>query len=192
MRRVTNRDIERRERDRYEAARDAYAASRDINRLARDTEGLPEKAVEIIRDRLKIAARLIERIVGRVGPRGYGSSWPAVLKEAADWFDVERDDAGNPTGFRMIDRDQRPILQPTARQISQAEEALGWRRYVAGVELEVLNIWLWAQARRRPWQQTAIEAGFARETAKRRLSRAFYLIAVGLCRDRLPIEEPRR
>lgn len=185
MRRMTNRDIERRERDRFEA-------SCDINQLARDTAGLPEHAVTIIRERLKIAARLTERAAGRVGPRGYGSSWPAILRETADWFDIKFDEQGNAVGFEMVERDQRPMLQPTSRQISQAEEALGWRRYVTGAELDVLNLWLYCQARRRPWQQTAVDCGLSRETAKRRLERAFWLIAVGLGRDGLPIEEPRR
>lgn len=185
MRRMTNRDIVRLERDRFEA-------SRDINQLARDTEGIPEHATVIIRERLKLAARLIERAAGRVGPRGYGTSWPAILREAADWFDVEYDESGQAVGFKMVDRDQRPVLQPTARQITQAEEALGWRRYVAGVELEILNLWLYCQAKRRPWQSYAATLGFSRATAKRRLARALWLIAVGLSRDRLPIEAAHR
>lgn len=182
---MTDCDIQKRERD-------SFKPSHDIKQLARDTEGIPENAATIVRERLKLAARLIERAAGRVGPRGYGTSWPEILKEAHDWFDVEYDKSGQAVGFKMVDRDQRPVLQPTARQISQAEEALSWRRYVAGIELEILNLWLYCQAKRRPWQRAAEEAGISRATAKRRLDRAFWLIAVGLSRDRLPLEPLQR
>lgn len=159
----------------------------EIAALARETAGLPADAVEIIRYRLKMAARLIERAAGRVGPVAYGSSWPPIMREWADLLAQEEAQAGE------RDREQPRIhFQPTARQVTQAEEALSWRRYVADPNLDILNIWLRCQAHRRPWQRSAQEAGYTRETAKRRLDRCFFQIAIGLNRDGLPIVDVDR
>lgn len=158
----------------------------DLRRLAAETEGLPENVIDIIRDRLQFAAKLIERTAGRAGPKAYGNSWPPMMREFADLVAQEEAQAG--------DRDRernRVILQPTARQISMSEEALTWRRYVTEAQaLAALNIWLRCKALRiRSWQKEAQRRGFSRETAKRRLARAFFLIAVGLARDGKPIED---
>lgn len=180
MRAVTNRDIER-------AARDEYEAERDINRLARDAHGIPENAIEIIRDRLIFAAKLIERGTKNPAPREYGSAWPPVLREWADLIAQEQ-------GTEKDRERTRVTIQPTARQVTQAEEALAWRRYVTEAQaLAALNIWLRCHARRiRSWQREAVRRGFSRETAKRRLARAFFLIALGLARDGIPFEETHR
>lgn len=183
MRHESNRAIEQRARQEHEALR------RELQRLARETEGLPENAVDIIRDRLQFAVRLIERTAGRVGPKQYGNSWPPMMREFADLVAQEEAQEGE------RDREQnRIVLQPTARQITQAEEALTWRRYVTEAQaLAALNIWLRCKALRiRSWQKEAVRRGFSRETAKRRLTRAFVLIAVGLSREGKPIEEARR
>lgn len=161
----------------------------DIRRLARDTEGMPENAADIIRDRLAAAARLIERTAGSAGPKEYGNAWPPMMREFADLRAQEEAPAGEK------DREQNRIhLQPTARQVSMAEEALTWRGYVTEAQaLAALNIWLRCRALRiRSWQKEAVRRGFSRETAKRRLARAFFLIAVGLARDGKPIEEASR
>jgi Domain of unknown function (DUF6362) len=156
-----------------------------LARLLHDAAGMAPDAADVVRERLKLAARLVERTAGRVGPIGYGAAWPQIRRE---WADLLAQEAGE-------DRDrerQRLTLQPTARMLTQAEEALSWRRYVAGRELAVLNVWLRCQAHRRPWQQAAVAAGYARETAKRLLARAFFEIAVGLTRDRRTIEPAQR
>jgi hypothetical protein len=155
------------------------AAAETVARLVRDTAGMAPDAADVVRDRLKIAARVVERTAGRPGPAGYGSAWPSIRHEFAD----------------LVGREPEPMrlrLQPTARMLTQAEEALAWRRYVAGRELAVLNIWLRCQAQRRPWQRAAVDGGFARETAKRLLARAFFEIALGLTRDRRTIERAQR
>jgi hypothetical protein len=180
MRHESNHAIERRARLEYES---------EIERLARETAGLPSDAVDIIRERLQFSARLIERTTGRVRPKEYGSAWPPMLREFADLVAQEEAQEG--------DRERehnRIILQPTARQITQAEEALAWRRYVTEAQaLAALNIWLRCKALRlRSWQKEAVRRGFSRETAKRRLARAFFLIAVGLSRDGKPIEPVTR
>jgi hypothetical protein len=144
-----------------------------------DAAGMPEGAADTVRERLKIAARVVERTAGRPGPAGYGTAWPSIRHEFADLVGREPE----PTRLR---------LQPTARQLTMAEEALSWRRYIAGRELQVLNVWLRCQAQRRPWQRAAVDAGFARETAKRLLSRAFFEIALGLTRERRAIEPAQR
>lgn len=174
-----NREVERR------AVAEYRPADAELLRLARETEGLPEDAVDIIRERLQFAAKLIERTAGRTGPKQYGNSWPPMMREFADLVAQEEAQDGE------RDREQnRIILQPTARQISQAEEALTWRRYVTEAQaLAALNIWLRCKALRiRSWQKEAQRRGFSRETAKRRLSRAYFLIAIGLSREGKPIE----
>lgn len=178
-----NRQIERRETAVH------HPIDADLQRLARETEGLPENAVDIIRERLTLAAKLIERTAGRAGPKQYGNSWPPMMREFADLVAQEEAHEGE------RDREHNRItLQPTARQISQAEEALTWRRYVTEAQaLAALNIWLRCRALRiRSWQKEAVRRGFSRETAKRRLARAFFLIAVGLAREGKPIEEANR
>lgn len=181
MRGRTRQDVRRQA---WREASDAVDSSHDIRRLARDTEGLPDHAVDIIRDRLRMASRLMERAAGRVGPVAYGSSWPPIMREWADLLAQEEAQAGE------RDREQtRIFIQPTARQVSQAEEALEWRRYATGDELVALNVWLRSQALRIPWQRAAQARGLSREAAKRRLLRAFFQIAIGLNRDGLPIEE---
>lgn len=179
-----NRAIARRELVEHRPIIDA-----DLRRLATETEGLPENAIDVIRDRLQFAARLIERTAGRAGPKEFGNSWPPMMREFADLLAQEEAQAG--------DRDRernRIILQPTARQVSMAEEALTWRKYVSEAQaLAALNIWLRCKALRiRSWQKEAVRRGFSRETAKRRLARAFFLIAVGLARDGKPIEDVNR
>jgi hypothetical protein len=166
-----------------------HAAGADLRRLARETEGLPENAIEIIRERLSQAARLIERTSGRTAPKEFGNAWPPVLREFADLLAQEEQQEGE------RDRDHnRIVLQPSARQVTMAEDALTWRRYVVEAQaLAALNIWLRCRALRiRSWQREAVRRGFARETAKRRLARAYFLIAVGLVRDRKPIEDANR
>lgn len=176
-----NRELAQRELAEYRPIVDE-----DLRKLAAETEGLPENAIDIIRNRLQFAARLIERTAGRAGPKAYGNNWPPMMREFADLVAQEEAQAG--------DRDRernRVILQPTARQISMSEEALTWRRYVTEAQaLAALNIWLRCKALRiRSWQKEAQRRGFSRETAKRRLARAFFLIAVGLARDGKPVED---
>lgn len=180
MRQATYRDIERRERDRY-------AEDRDINRLAQDLVGMPENAVEIIRDRLIEAAKLIERTTKRAGPKEYGSAWPPIIREFADLVAQEE-------GTEKDRETNRIYIQPTARQITLAEEALSWRRYVTEAQaLAALNIWLRCKALRiRSWQKEAQRRGFSRETAKRRLARAYFLIALGLSREGKSLEDTSR
>lgn len=170
-------------RDAKNGSRDNYAGTHDLKILARYADALPEHAIEIVRDRLKIAARLIERAAGRPAPGGGGTAWPPMLREAADLIAGDHHDEG-----------RRLVIQPTAYQISQAEEALEWRRYVAEAQaLAALNIWLRCHALRiRGWQKEAVRRGFSRETAKRRLARAFFLIALGIAKERKSLEEPRR
>lgn len=185
-----NREVARRALAEYEqASRGADQLSREMARLAQEAEGIPENAIEIIRDRLRLAAKLIESTAGRVGPKAYGNSWPPMMREFADLVAQEEAMAGE------RDREHnRIVLQPTARQITQAEEALNWRRYVTEAQaLAALNIWLRCKALRiRSWQKEAVRRGFSRETAKRRLARAFYLIALGMSREGKAIEEASR
>ncbi len=153
--------------------------------MAEIAAGLPPDAIEIVRDRLKQAARIVERTAGRAGPSETVTAWPRIRREWADLLAQEE-------GYDR-DRDQVRIhLQPTARMLSHADEALSWRRHVAGRELAVLNIWLRCVAYRKPWQSAAVAAGYARETAKRLLHRALFGIAVGLVRERREIEPAQR
>lgn len=166
-----------------------YRESYDLNHLAARLVGLPDKPIPIIRERLLLAAKLTERSTGRAGPKAYGNSWPPMLREFVDLVAQESGQEGE------RDRDvNRIMLQPTARQISQAEEALTWRRHVTEAQaLAALNIWLRCKALRiRSWQREARTRGFSTSTAKRRLERAFFLIALGISQEGGTLEEPKR
>jgi hypothetical protein len=82
-----------------------------LPRLMWDAAGMPEGAADVVRERLKIAARVVERTAGRPGPAGYGSAWPSIRHEFADLVGREPE----PTRLR---------LQPTARMLTQADTRL--------------------------------------------------------------------
>jgi len=139
----------------------------DLDQLARTMVRAPDIARDYVIDRLVMAARVIEATAGRSGPGGAGSWWPSIIMDL--------------TG---IEAAGRISFTPTPRQVSEAEEAIEWRRYVSEPDcLRALNIWLLCKARRLPWQKVAENHGISRETAKRRQSRAISLIVYGLAAD---------
>lgn len=141
----------------------------DLDELARTMVRAPDIARDYVIERLQTAARVIEVTSGRVGPAGVRGFWVQILRDGWD---------------TLPDPDRRPRFDPTPRQVTLAEEALEWRRYVSDADcLRALNIWLAGKATRRPWQKLAEQHGLSRETAKRRQSRAISLIVYGLARD---------
>lgn len=179
MRKFGKRDAER-------AARDSYYAANDVKILARYAEYIPKDANKIVKERLKLAGKLVESGTSDPTPREFGNAWPPIFREFADLLAQEE-------GTEKDREHNRIILQPTARQITQAEEALLWRDYVVEAQaLAVLNIWLRCLAQRISWQKEIKRRGFAVATAKRRLERAFFLIAIGHAKDRRPLEEASR
>lgn len=164
----------------------AFFASRDMQELKRLADSLPPDAADIVRERLTMAAKVIERTAGRVLPKGAGTAWPSIVRTIEEVQELEAE---------MAEEDKpRITFPPTAKQITQAEEAMFWRKYVTEAQaLSALNIWMRCKALRiRSWQKEAVRHGFSRETAKRRLARAFFLIAVGLVQDGKEIEEAQR
>lgn len=141
----------------------------DIDDLARTMVRAPDVARDYVIDRLKMAAKVIEAANSSGAPSSGGGFWPKML---VDGWDVHPD----------TDRKER--FCPTPRQITEAEEALEWRKYVTDPNcLRALNLWITAKARRRPWQKLAEQRGMVRETVKRRQSRAISLIVYGLAKD---------
>lgn len=147
---------------------------------------VPEDAWKVVRARMEMMARVLERSGGRVLPKGAGSAWPAIIRTAEEIRIIERE---------TPEEDRAPLTLPfTARQVTQAEEAMFWPTYVKQAQpAAALGIWTRCQALRiRGWQDEAVRRGFSRSTAKRRLEDAFRLIVVGLVEDGKPIIDPQR
>ena len=80
---------------------------------------------------------------GRLGPKTYGSSWPATfrelppLAELEQWLELRRDFEA-----AMHARNERP----SAEEIALADEALAWpARYLADAPLQRDAVWLTAR-----------------------------------------------
>jgi hypothetical protein len=101
-----------------------------------------------VADRLELAADLFARLP-RVKPQGYFSAWP-------EYFHSFGDKVGQQPWMR------RP--RPSPREITQAEEALLWLRWLEKDDARIV----WLRANRKPWKLICWELGISRATANRR------------------------
>lgn len=113
----------------------------------------------LVEDRLESAADVF-RALPKVMPQGHFSAWPEYIYTFADHVGQEP-------------RMRRP--RPGPRQITEADEALLWLRWLEPADTRLL----WLRADRKPWKLICWEIGMSRATANRRWH---YGIAVIVCR----------
>lgn len=155
---------------------------KSMRELSEQVKKVPDGSRDIVRDRLIMMTKVIQQSGGRVLPKGAGSAWPAIARTLEEIRELEAE---------MPLEDRRPMTLPfTARQVSQAEEAMFWPIYVKQAQqAAALGIWMRCHALRiRGWQNEAVRRGFARSTAKRRQEEALDMIAYGLIQDGKPLE----
>lgn len=109
----------------------------------------------MIEDRLESATDVF-RALPDVRPQGFFSAWPDYLHSFADQVGQEP-------------RLRRP--RPSLRQITEADEALLWLRWLNPADARLL----WLRANRRPWKLVCWEIGISRAAANRRWQ---YLVSV--------------
>ena len=153
---------------------------------------------DLVRARLREAARVVERVVTRPGPSRRMGKWPAdVLLEFSD--KVGRVGTGQLAADqaarnREALRNEAIMSGASDREITRAEEALRWPAvYLDRDEIEperlMLQVWMSCESGR--VRQSFREAGPAagqcsKTTAYARRDRAFALIASGLIADGTP------
>lgn len=101
-----------------------------------------------VQDRLELAAGVMRQMPG-VMPQGYFNAWP-------EYFHSFADKVGQEPQMR------RP--RPGPRQITEAEEALLWLRWLERDDARIV----WLRAERTPWKPICWQMGISRATANRR------------------------
>ncbi len=101
-----------------------------------------------MQDRLELAADVFAQMPA-VKPQGYFNAWP-------EYFHSFADQVGQEPQMR------RP--RPSPRQITEAEEAMLWLRWLEKDDARLL----WLRANRTPWKPICWELGISRATANRR------------------------
>lgn len=102
-----------------------------------------------VQDRLELAAGVMRQMPG-VRPQGFFNAWP-------EYFHTFADQVGQEPRMR------RP--RPSPRQITEAEEAMLWLRWL---EVEDARL-VWARAEGTAWKPICWQFGISRATANRRL-----------------------
>jgi hypothetical protein len=145
-------------------------------------------APENVDARLIHAMRLVTASVGRVGPALEGRGSPEYVHDPLDiWFQQLAEDYERRKGEK-----NRVRLRPGAGEVSLMEKAIGWpMTYLDAHDgpRRVLKVWMLCKATRRPFSRACKKIGWARATASRRRWHAALLIATGLIRDRVPLDE---
>jgi len=101
-----------------------------------------------VQDRLELAAGVMRQMPD-VMPQGFFNAWPEYFHSFADKVGQEP-------------RMRKP--RPGPRDITQAEEALLWLRWL---EVDDARI-VWLRANRTPWKPICWKLGISRATANRR------------------------
>lgn len=102
-----------------------------------------------VEERFEEAAYTLKHVRVASGPRGYGSSWPDVVRSA---FTAYGPEAAGP--MRIV---------PSAAQISRMEECIDWLRLVDGEDARII----WLKAEGVKWKFICYRAGKTRQTAWR-------------------------
>ena len=102
-----------------------------------------------VEDRLESAADVFRTLPG-VMPQGFFNAWP-------EYFHSFADKVGQEPQMR------RP--RPSPRQISEAEEASLWLRWLERDDARIV----WLRAERTPWKPICWEMGLSRTAATKRL-----------------------
>ena len=100
-----------------------------------------------VQDRLELAAGVMRQMPG-VMPQGFFNAWP-------EYFHSFADKVGQEPQMR------RPRSSP--RQITQAEEAMLWLRWLEKDDARIV----WLRANGEPWKKITWEIGLSRPAANR-------------------------
>ena len=100
-----------------------------------------------VQDRLESAADVFAQLPG-VKPTGYFNAWPEYFHGFADQVGQEPEM-------------KRP--RPGPRQITEAEEAMLWLRWLERDDARIV----WLRANRQPWKKIGWEIGLSRPAANR-------------------------
>ena len=119
-----------------------------------------------VEDRLESAADVYCSLPD-VKPQGYFNAWPEYFHSFADQVGQDA-------------RTRRP--RPGPRQISQADEALLWLRWLEKDDARLL----WLRANRKPWKHICWDLGISRATANRRWQYGIAVIVWRLNGKRVP------
>ncbi len=119
-----------------------------------------------VQDRLELAAGVMRQMPG-VRPQGFFNAWPEYFHGFADQVGQEP-------------RMRRP--RPSPRQITEAEEAMLWLRWL---EVEDARL-VWARAEGTAWKPICWQFGISRATANRRWQYGLAVITWQLNGKRVP------
>ncbi|SFC90473.1 DUF6362 family protein [Tropicimonas isoalkanivorans] len=119
-----------------------------------------------VQDRLELAADVFAQLPA-VKPQGYFNAWP-------EYFHSFADQVGQEPQMR------RP--RPSPRQITEAEEAMLWLRWLEKDDARLV----WLRANRTPWKPICWELGISRATANRRWQYGIAVIVWRLSGRRVP------
>ena len=119
-----------------------------------------------VQDRLELAAGVMRQMPG-VMPQGFFNAWPEYFHSFADKVGQEP-------------QMQRP--RPSPRQITQAEEAMLWLRWLEKDDARLV----WLRANGTPWKPICWELGISRATANRRWQYGIAVIVWRLKGRRVP------
>ena len=98
-----------------------------------------------VEDRLESAADVFAQLPA-VKPTGYFNAWPEYFYSFAD---------------RVGQEPQMRRPRPGPRQITEAEEAMLWLRWLEKDDARIV----WLRANRKPWKKITWELGISRATA---------------------------
>lgn len=126
-----------------------------------------------IEDRLEEAALTLRRLPAKDGPKGYGSSWPDVVRSRFTAY-----------GFEQA----RVRVVPSAKEIQRMEEAIDWLRLIhypqdpqrAADDRRIV----WMRAENLRWRPICSRVGLSRSQAWRRWSAALITIQKRLGAER--------
>ncbi|CUH40154.1 hypothetical protein JSE7799_02884 [Jannaschia seosinensis] len=101
-----------------------------------------------VQDRLELAAGVMRQMPG-VMPQGFFNAWPEYFHSFAD---------------KVAQEPQMRRPRPSPRQITQAEEAMLWLRWLEKDDARLV----WLRANGTPWKPICWELRISRATADRR------------------------
>ena len=133
----------------------------DVRRAIERRGAMAEWAKAQVQDRLELAAAPAVKL------RGYFNVWPEHFHSFADQVGQEP-------------RMRRP--RPSPRQITQAEEAMLWLRWLEKYFARLVRL----RDNRRPWKPICCDSGISRATANRRWQYGIAVIVWRLNGRRVP------
>lgn len=144
---------------------------------------------ELVQSRLKEMARVLERVVGRPGPRNKSTIWPAdMVREFSDQVGMVQ--TGALEAMQRARNAGPTRLGADDIEISRAEQSVCWiAKYLGGAEhtelRDTLRAWLTCEARPglHTWERDAVAIAGSKATANRRRRRGFEIICAGLIAD---------